>query len=107
MWKDETPLELMDPTLADSHVRNEVIRCIQMGLLCVQEDVNSRPSMAAIVPMLGNYNVSLPLPEQPPSFFRGRIESQAPEGLESDKSTSKSAAMVSVDEASITQIQPR
>ncbi|KAM7493131.1 hypothetical protein LguiB_027740 [Lonicera macranthoides] len=48
MWKDGTPLELMDPTLAESHVRNEVMRCIQMGLLCVQENVDSRPSMAAI-----------------------------------------------------------
>ncbi|KAM7490246.1 hypothetical protein LguiA_033167 [Lonicera macranthoides] len=66
---DGTPLELMDPTLADSHVRNEVIRCIQMGLLCVQEDVDSRPSMAAIVLMLGSYTVSLPLPDQPPFYF--------------------------------------
>ncbi|KAM7490232.1 hypothetical protein LguiA_033153 [Lonicera macranthoides] len=45
MWKDGTPLELMDPSLADSQVRNEVMRCIQMGLLCVQEDVDLRPSM--------------------------------------------------------------
>ncbi|KAM7490247.1 hypothetical protein LguiA_033168 [Lonicera macranthoides] len=103
MWKDGTPLELMDPTLADSHVRNEVMRCIQMGLLCVQEDVDSRPSMAAIVLMLSSYNVSFPLPKQPPFYFRSRIESEAPEGLELDKSRSKSAAMVSVDKASITQ----
>ncbi|KAM7493127.1 hypothetical protein LguiB_027736 [Lonicera macranthoides] len=63
MWKDGTPLELMDPTLVDSHVRNEVMKCIQMGLFCVQEDVDSRPSMAAIVLMLGRYTVSLSLPE--------------------------------------------
>ena len=100
------PLELMDPNLADSHVRNEVIRCIQMGLLCVQEDADSRPSMATIVLMLGSYTVSLPLPEQPPFFFRSRTESQAPKGPESNKSTSKST-MVSVNEASITQIHPR
>ncbi|KAM7490234.1 hypothetical protein LguiA_033155 [Lonicera macranthoides] len=63
MWKDGTPLELMDPTLVDSHVRNEVMKCIQMGLFCVQEDVDSRPSLAAIVLMLGRYTVSLSLPE--------------------------------------------
>ncbi|KAM7493138.1 hypothetical protein LguiB_027747 [Lonicera macranthoides] len=103
MWKDGTPLELMDPTLVDSHVRNEVMRCIQMGLLCVQENVDSRPSVAAIVLMLSSYNVSFPLPKQPPFYFRSRIESEAPEGLELDKSRSKSAAMVSVDKASITQ----
>ncbi|KAM7490242.1 hypothetical protein LguiA_033163 [Lonicera macranthoides] len=93
MWQDGTPLELMNPTIADSHVRNEMIRCIQMGLLCVQEDVDSRPSMATIVLMLGSETVSLPLPEQPPFYFRSRIESQAPKGLELDKSISKSAAM--------------
>ncbi|KAM7493134.1 hypothetical protein LguiB_027743 [Lonicera macranthoides] len=107
MWKDGTPLELMDPTIADSHVRNEVIRCIQMGLLCVQEDLDSWPSMAAIVLMLGSYTMSLSLPEQPPFYFHSRIESQAPKGLELDKPINNSAAMVSVDEALITQIQPR
>ncbi|KAM7490219.1 hypothetical protein LguiA_033140 [Lonicera macranthoides] len=95
LWKDGTPLELMDLALADSYVRNEVIRCIQMGLLCVQEDVDSRPSMAVIVLMLGSHTVSLPLPEQPPSYFRSRIESRAPKGPELDKS---------VDKASITQL---
>ncbi|KAM7493120.1 hypothetical protein LguiB_027729 [Lonicera macranthoides] len=107
MWKDGTPLELMDLTLADSYVRNEVMRCIQMGLLCVQEEVDSRPSMATIVLMLGNHTLSLPLPEQPPFYFRSRTESQAPKGPELDKSMSNSAAMVSVDEALITEIQPR
>ncbi|KAM7490245.1 hypothetical protein LguiA_033166 [Lonicera macranthoides] len=107
MWNDGTPLELMDPTLVDSHARNEVIRCIQMGLLCVQEDVDSRPSMDAIVLMLGNYTVSLPLPEQPPFYFRSRTESQAPKGMELYKPMSNSAAMMSADEALITQIQPR
>ncbi|KAM7490227.1 hypothetical protein LguiA_033148 [Lonicera macranthoides] len=114
MRKDGTPLELMDPTLVDSHVRNEVMKCIQIGLLCVQEDVDSRPSMAAIVLMLSSYTVSLSLPKQPHIYFRSRIESQAPKGLELDKSLwleldkslCKSTATVSVDEVSITQIQP-
>ncbi|KAM7493135.1 hypothetical protein LguiB_027744 [Lonicera macranthoides] len=107
MWKDGTPLELMDPTLANSHVGNEVVRCIQMGLLCVQEDVDSRPSMATIGLMLDSYTISLPLPKQPPFYFRSRIESQAPKGLELDKPMSNPAVMVSVDEALITQIKPR
>ncbi|KAM7493132.1 hypothetical protein LguiB_027741 [Lonicera macranthoides] len=74
-----------------------------MGLLCVQEDVDSRPSMATVVLMLSSYNVSLPLPKQSPFYFHSRIESQAPKGLELDKSRSKSVVMVSIDKASITQ----
>ncbi|KAM7465177.1 hypothetical protein LguiB_012739 [Lonicera macranthoides] len=52
LWDDGTPLELMDPTLAATYSRNEVIRCIHMSLLCVQEDLDARPSMATIVLML-------------------------------------------------------
>ncbi|KAM7486345.1 hypothetical protein LguiA_002354 [Lonicera macranthoides] len=92
LWKDGTPLDFMDPTLASTYSRNEVERCIHMGLLCVQEDADARPSMATIVQVLSNYSITLPLPEQPPFFFRNTTESY-----------SRKSAMVSVDEASITQ----
>ncbi|KAM7461129.1 hypothetical protein LguiA_029250 [Lonicera macranthoides] len=96
----------MDPTLAAIYSRNEVIRCIHMGLLCVQEDLDARPSTATIILMLNSYIVSLPLLEQPPFFFHSKTESYAPKGLKSNESTSKSAP-VSVDEASITEVYPR
>ncbi|KAM7461126.1 hypothetical protein LguiA_029247 [Lonicera macranthoides] len=106
LWKDGMSLELMDPTLAHAYSRNEVIRCIEMGLLCVQEDVDVRPSMATIVLMLSSYTVSVPMPEQPPPFFQSRTESHALKGPESSESASKSTT-VSVDEASITEVHPR
>ncbi|KAL7213394.1 hypothetical protein ACSBR2_016003 [Camellia fascicularis] len=49
LWRDGTPLKLMDPNLEESYSRNEVTRCIHIGLLCVQENINARPSMAAVV----------------------------------------------------------
>ncbi|KAM7500913.1 hypothetical protein LguiA_025327 [Lonicera macranthoides] len=106
LWKDGMPLELMDPTLVDAYSIYEVIKCIEMGLLCVQEDVDARPSMATIVLMLSSYTASVPVPEQPPPFFHSRTESHALKGPESDEFTSKSAT-VSVDEASITEVHPR
>ncbi|KAJ0080911.1 hypothetical protein Patl1_11013 [Pistacia atlantica] len=51
-WRDGTPLQLLDSTLTESYSRNEVIKCIHMGLLCVQEDPTDRPTMATIVIML-------------------------------------------------------
>ncbi|KAM7461132.1 hypothetical protein LguiA_029253 [Lonicera macranthoides] len=84
LWDDGTPLELMDPTLAATYSRNEVIRCIHMSLLCVQEDLDTRPSMATIVLMLSSYTVSLPLPEQPPFLFHSKTESYALKGLVSN-----------------------
>ena len=35
-------LELLDPTIRGSFSRNEVIRCIHIGLLCVQENPTNR-----------------------------------------------------------------
>ncbi|GMI93340.1 cysteine-rich RLK (RECEPTOR-like protein kinase) 25 [Hibiscus trionum] len=59
LWKDERPLELLKPVLRDNYSGNEVVRCIQLGLLCVQEDPADRPTMATIVLMLSSYSVTL------------------------------------------------
>ncbi|OMO64898.1 hypothetical protein COLO4_31710 [Corchorus olitorius] len=106
-WKDGTPLEVLDPTLRDSYSRNEVMRCIQIGLLCVQEDPIDRPTMATIVLMLNSYSVSLPMPNEPAFYLHSRTEGRVPgKGLESDQSTSQSMPR-SVNEASITELDPR
>ncbi|KAK4858597.1 hypothetical protein QYF36_019015 [Acer negundo] len=68
-WRDDTPMQLLDSNLIDSYSRNEVMRCIHMGLLCVQEDPASRPTMATVVLMLNSYSVTLPLPKQPHALF--------------------------------------
>ncbi|KAH9748255.1 cysteine-rich receptor-like protein kinase 10 [Citrus sinensis] len=107
-WRDGTPLQLLDPNLTDTYSRNEVIRCIHLGLLCVQEDPAERPSMATIVLMLNSYSVILPSPQQPAFFIGSRTERSLPtKEIEfSDKSTNKSMPW-SVDEASITEVYPR
>ncbi|PON42034.1 Cysteine rich receptor like kinase [Parasponia andersonii] len=70
-WRAGTPLELMHPNLTTvSDSKNEVARCIQIGLLCVQEDPADRPEMSVVVFMLQNVHVALPLPKQPPWFLR-------------------------------------
>ncbi|GKV19294.1 hypothetical protein SLEP1_g29578 [Rubroshorea leprosula] len=104
LWKDGRPLELLDPILGDSYARNEVIRCIQIGLLCVQEDPAERPTMATIVLMLNSYSVTVPLPNEPAFFPHSRIEPI--KLLESDQSTSQSM-QYSINEVSITEIGPR
>ncbi|XP_021819757.1 cysteine-rich receptor-like protein kinase 10 isoform X1 [Prunus avium] len=106
LWRDGMPLELLDPSMRDSYSRSEVIRCIHIGLLCVQEDPADRPTMQSVVLMLNSYSVTLPLPEQPAFFLRSRTEGNMPKiTLESDLSISKSTP--SVDEASITAVYPR
>ncbi|KAK6917366.1 Gnk2-homologous domain [Dillenia turbinata] len=93
LWKEDVPLELVDETIRDSYSRNEVLRCIQIGLLCVQEDPDMRPTMASVMLMLNSFSITLSLPQKPAFcvWTRTRSELTFPiKGLESDQSTSKS-----------------
>jgi hypothetical protein len=45
---------------------NDVInRCIQIGMLCVQDLASRRPKMSEVVLMLESKAITLPLPMQP------------------------------------------
>ncbi|XP_028097300.1 G-type lectin S-receptor-like serine/threonine-protein kinase SD1-29 isoform X1 [Camellia sinensis] len=57
-------LELMDEAMAYSCSRSEVMRCIHIGLLCVQDHAADRPTMSAVVLMLSS-EMDLPQPKQP------------------------------------------
>ncbi|GAV65081.1 Pkinase domain-containing protein/Stress-antifung domain-containing protein [Cephalotus follicularis] len=59
-WKQGTALNLIDPVLKDGSP-SEMLRCIHIGLLCVQKNATSRPSMASVVLMLSSHSLSLPL----------------------------------------------
>lgn len=58
-------MELIDATLSESCCIEEVIRCIHIGLLCVQEKVADRPTMSLVVLMLNRDSVTLPAPSPP------------------------------------------
>ncbi|KAL5730998.1 non-specific serine/threonine protein kinase [Ranunculus cassubicifolius] len=68
-WEEGTPNELLEPILGQHYSSSEVMRCIHMALLCVQEDHAKRPTMAAVVLMLNSYSVTLPLPSCPAVVF--------------------------------------
>jgi len=99
---------VMDPTLADTYSRNEVMRCIHIGLLCVQEDPASRPTMATVVLLLNSYSITLPLPQEPAFFLHSRTDQGSIPSKEffADKSKSNSVPY-SGDEGSITEVYPR
>jgi hypothetical protein len=87
--------------------KNEVIRCIHIGLLCVQEDPASRPTMATVVLMLDSHSVSLQLPQQPAFLFRRRAKRNMKTTEAGHGDSSTQSVPYSVDDASITQIHPR
>ncbi|KAK1325922.1 Receptor-like serine/threonine-protein kinase SD1-8 [Acorus calamus] len=71
-WEEDRSLELLDPCIGTSIAPPpQVAKCVQIGLMCVQEDAADRPTMSMVVSMLGNENAALPLPKQP-AFAIGR-----------------------------------
>lgn len=64
-WTQGNALRIIDQNLVDCPTQ-EVLRCAHIGLLCVQEDPERRPTMANVVLMLNSHSVSLPRPSAPP-----------------------------------------
>ncbi|KAL5775000.1 hypothetical protein ACOSP7_012557 [Xanthoceras sorbifolium] len=112
LWRDGTALNLVDPTLR-SNSRTEIIRCIHIGLLCVQENAADRPTMASVVLMLNSYSVTLPVPSKPAFFMHSSVESDMLSSQDHNSeatgfSQSKSEAKpLSTNEVSITELYPR
>ncbi|KAM4113089.1 hypothetical protein ACJW30_05G192400 [Castanea mollissima] len=69
LWREDRALDIVDSSIIESFVSHEVLRCIQIGLLCVQEDATDRPTMLAILLML-SCETTLPSPKQPAFVFR-------------------------------------
>ena len=92
-------MELLDPTIRGSFSKNEVIRCIHIGLLCVQEDPANRPTMAIVNLMLESYSVSLQLPQQPALLLRSRVNRKTPTKEPQDASVTGPPVPYSADEA--------
>nr|XP_011459229.1 PREDICTED: putative receptor-like protein kinase At4g00960 isoform X1 [Fragaria vesca subsp. vesca] len=67
-WKQGTSSNLIDPMLRTGS-RTEIVRCIRIGLLCVQQSISDRPTMAAVTQMLTSNSVDLPVPSQPAYFM--------------------------------------
>ncbi|CAL5408451.1 unnamed protein product [Camellia sinensis] len=72
LWNEGKELEFLDPLLAGACPATEVVRCIHIGLLCVQEDPADRPNMSSVVVLLGSESATLPQPRQP-TVSVGRI----------------------------------
>ncbi|KAE9599826.1 putative protein kinase RLK-Pelle-DLSV family [Lupinus albus] len=70
LWTEERLLDLMDSSLCESCNMNQFTRSVHIGLLCVQDDPNDRPSMSNVVTMLGIE--TLPDPKQP-TFYERRV----------------------------------
>ncbi|KAK9152089.1 hypothetical protein Syun_010398 [Stephania yunnanensis] len=74
LWKEGKAMEIMDIALEESCIPSEVLKCIQVGLLCVQQLSKDRPSMSSVVSMLSSETISLPQPIIPGYFTETSID---------------------------------
>ncbi|CAN6212275.1 unnamed protein product [Urochloa humidicola] len=69
-WEAGTATEIVDPCISGSFPGDDILRCIHMGLLCVQGDPAARPVMSSVVMMLGSDTITLEAPTKPVFFAR-------------------------------------
>ncbi|CAI0439126.1 unnamed protein product [Linum tenue] len=76
LYKEGKPEEVMDETVKDSSwVLSEVVRCIHVALLCVQQGPEDRPNMSNVVLMLSS-DILLPEPTEPGFFTERKVFEQ-------------------------------
>ncbi|XP_021809334.1 G-type lectin S-receptor-like serine/threonine-protein kinase SD1-29 isoform X3 [Prunus avium] len=77
-WNEGRGLDLVDDVLADSYSPSEVMRCVHIGLLCVQDDAADRPTMPDVVFMLSR-ETDRPQPKRPIFTFRSSVSDPQPQ----------------------------
>ncbi|KAM3683593.1 hypothetical protein ACJW31_12G160000 [Castanea mollissima] len=97
LWREDNSMKMVDPLLAEAYPANEVLRCIQIGLLCVQEHAIDRPTMSTVVFMLSN-DTHLPSPKQPAFILKDPYTSI---------NRSTSSASKSINEITLSKIDGR
>ncbi|KHG22921.1 G-type lectin S-receptor-like serine/threonine-protein kinase SD1-1 [Gossypium arboreum] len=97
LWKEGKPLDLADEFLAETGDLSDLLRCIHISLLCIQQHPVERPNMSSVVLMLGSHN-ELPLPKQPGFlFYKKPFEADCSSG--NDGSSSRNEISLSLLEA--------
>ncbi|KAK1325919.1 Receptor-like serine/threonine-protein kinase SD1-8 [Acorus calamus] len=100
LWNEGNVLELLDASIDYSWCISKTIRCIHVGLLCVQERVEDRPTMSSVVTMLSSETVTLPQPRQPGFYTRTN-------DLPPDWPTEQDQELCSINEVTLTEIHAR
>eukprot|EP00256_Glycine_max_P032000 XP_006576519.1 G-type lectin S-receptor-like serine/threonine-protein kinase At4g27290 isoform X1 [Glycine max] len=98
LWKEKNALQLIDSSIKDSCVIPEVLRCIHVSLLCLQQYPGDRPTMTSVIQMLGS-EMELVEPKEL-GFFQSRT-------LDEGKLSFNLDLMTSNDELTITSLNGR
>ncbi|PRQ56314.1 putative protein kinase RLK-Pelle-DLSV family [Rosa chinensis] len=97
LWNEGKASDLVDEVLDDSYFSSEVMRCVHVGLLCVQDNAADRPTMVDVASILSSEKDGS-LPKRPVFTIQNSVYHSGPyyENTNSSK-----------NEASITMIEGR
>ncbi|KAL1118997.1 hypothetical protein V6Z11_D01G074000 [Gossypium hirsutum] len=73
LWTSNREMDLIDPMLEEVPTRL-ALRYVNIGLLCIQETADDRPTMSDVVSMLSNESLDIPPPKQPASVNATSME---------------------------------
>ncbi|KAJ4895614.1 G-type lectin S-receptor-like serine/threonine-protein kinase [Raphanus sativus] len=99
LWNDGEAASLANPIVFDECFEKEIRKCVQIGLLCVQEVANDRPNVSTVIWMLTTENTNLPEPKQPAFIARS--------GFSIAESSDLSSQKVSINDVSLTAVTGR
>ncbi|XP_061368816.1 G-type lectin S-receptor-like serine/threonine-protein kinase At1g11300 [Gastrolobium bilobum] len=99
LWNEDEIISLIDPNISNPDHGNDILRCIHIGLLCVQELARERPTMATVVSMLKSEIVNFPPPQQP-AFIQKQL-------VLSGESSQPSHRSSSINDVTVTNLQGR
>ncbi|KAF8017707.1 hypothetical protein BT93_H2795 [Corymbia citriodora subsp. variegata] len=106
-WRGNAPLEILDPALGESYSTSQVLKCIHIGFLCIQEDPASRPTMANIVLALSGQILSLPESREPAFFLQTELPNKIIRNDQGRDQITSSSMPLSINELSVTEVYPR
>ncbi|TVU10333.1 hypothetical protein EJB05_43857, partial [Eragrostis curvula] len=79
--------DLVDKCIAENCLLDEASLCVQVGLLCVQENPDDRPFMSSVVFNLENGCTTLPKPNHPAYFAKRNSDMDQIENILNSKNT--------------------
>ncbi|QHO35859.1 Cysteine-rich receptor-like protein kinase [Arachis hypogaea] len=107
-WREgfNSASDIVDPTL-NSRFGYQIMRCIHIGLLCVQENLADRPTMATVVVMLNSDSLALPMPSRAAYVITNNSGDLSNSSRLGESRNYALQAASGANEASFTELHPR
>ncbi|KAM0063738.1 putative protein kinase RLK-Pelle-DLSV family [Helianthus debilis subsp. tardiflorus] len=96
LHNEGSSLQLVARCLGESTNVSEILRCIHVGLLCVQRHAVDRPTMTSVILMLGSEG-PLPTPKEPGFYIGAYMQDTAQSSSSYGMSTNNEISITTLD----------